>query len=118
MRVNSLMVPPGIPDFYSRKRTADAGVIEIGGRAWSGAGAIVRMEFGEDGVWRDAEVEACEKEHAWQRWRTIWHARPGERELSCRATDAAGERQPLEPPWDLSGFGNNGSQRIHVTVRE
>jgi DMSO/TMAO reductase YedYZ molybdopterin-dependent catalytic subunit len=118
MRVNSLMVPPGIPDFYSRKRTVDAGVIEIGGRAWSGAAAIVRMEFAEDGVWRDAEVEPRQSEHAWQRWHTNWHARPGEHELSCRATDAAGERQPLEPPWDLSGFGNNGAQRIHAIVRE
>jgi DMSO/TMAO reductase YedYZ molybdopterin-dependent catalytic subunit len=117
MRVNSLMVPPGIPDFYSRKRTVDAGMIEIVGRAWSGAGAIVRMQFGEDGVWRDAEVEPRQNEHAWQRWHTTWHARPGEHELSCRATDAAGERQPLEPPWDLSGFGNNGAQRIHATVR-
>ena len=117
MRVNSLMAPPGIPEFYSRKRTVDAGAIEISGRAWSAAGPIVRMEFGEDGLWRDAAVEPRQNEHAWQRWHTTWHARPGEHELSCRATDAAGERQPLEPPWDLSGFGNNGVQRIHATVR-
>src|SRR5687767_608809 len=46
MRVNSLMIPPGIPDFYTRKRTAAAGTIEIAGRAWSGAGRIDRVEFG------------------------------------------------------------------------
>jgi DMSO/TMAO reductase YedYZ molybdopterin-dependent catalytic subunit len=118
MRVNSLMVPPGIPDFYSRKRTAARGPIEITGRAWSGAGPVVRVEFGEDGAWRDAVVEQRQGEHAWQRWQAMWEARPGEHELACRATDAAGERQPLEPPWDLSGFGNNGVHRVHVTVRE
>jgi DMSO/TMAO reductase YedYZ molybdopterin-dependent catalytic subunit len=118
MRVNSLMVPPGIPDFYSRKRTASAGAIEVIGKAWSGAGDIVRVEFGQDGAWRDAVVQPRQGEHAWQSWRAAWDARPGERELSCRATDIAGERQPLEPPWDLSGFGNNGVQRVHVTVRE
>jgi DMSO/TMAO reductase YedYZ molybdopterin-dependent catalytic subunit len=118
MRVNSLMVPPGAPDFYTRKRTAGAGVTEITGRAWSGAGRIDRVEFGVDGVWRDAVVEQRQCEHAWQRWQVTWNAQPGEHEIACLATDSAGQRQPLEPPWDLSGFGNNGVQRILVTVRE
>ena len=116
MRVNSLLAPPGIPDFYTRARTLSAGRVEIIGRAWSGAGAITRVEFGEDGHWQDAVVEQRHGEHAWQRWRLEWTACPGIHELACRATDVTGERQPLEPSWDLSGFGNNGVQRIHVTV--
>jgi sulfane dehydrogenase subunit SoxC len=118
MRVNSLMVPPGIPDFYSRKRVVDAGKIEITGRAWSGAAPIVRVEFGVDGLWHEAVVAERQYEHAWQAWQTIWEAHAGEHELACRATDAHGARQPLEPPWDLSGFGNNGVQRLSVTVRQ
>ena len=43
--------------------------------------------------------------------------KPGEHELSCRATDANGETQPLEPRWDSGGFGNNVVQRVRVTVR-
>lgn len=116
VRVNSLMAPPGIPDFYSRKRIVVAGAVAISGRAWSGAAPISRVEFGEDGVWRDAVVDRLQGPYAWQRWSASWCATPGEHELSCRATDAAGNRQPLEPPWDLSGFGNNGVQRIPVTV--
>ena len=117
MRVNSLMTPPGIPDFYTRKRTVAPGAIPVSGRAWSGAGRIDRVELAVDGVWRDAVVERRQFEHAWQAWRATWEARPGEHELACRATDCSGERQPLEPPWDASGFGNNGVQRIHVSVR-
>ena len=117
MRVNSLMVPPGIPDFYTRRRIAAAGVTQITGRAWSGSGPIDRVEFGVDGAWRDAVVERRQTEHSWQRWQATWDAQAGEHEIACRATDGAGERQPLEPPWDRSGFGNNGVQRIHVTVR-
>ena len=117
MRVNSLMVPPGIPDFYTRNRVVAAGAIPISGRAWSGAGHIDRVELAVDGVWRDAVVERRQFEHAWQAWHAAWEARPGEHELACRATDCTGERQPLEPPWDASGFGNNGVQRIHVAVR-
>jgi hypothetical protein len=41
---------------------------------------------------------------------------PGEHELCSRATDAAGNVQPLEPPWDLTGFGNNAVQRVAVRV--
>jgi DMSO/TMAO reductase YedYZ molybdopterin-dependent catalytic subunit len=117
MRVNSLMVPPGIPDFYTRGRVAAAGAIELTGRAWSGAGEIEKVELAVNGVWRDAVVERRQFEHAWQAWRATWEARPGEHELACRATDSSGERQPLEAPWDASGFGNNGVQRIPVTVR-
>ncbi len=117
MRVNSLMAPPGIPDFYSRRRVVDAGRVEVLGRAWSGAAPIERVEFGVDGTWATAAVAAQRHAYSWTLWKFAWNAAPGEHQLACRATDAAGNTQPLEPPWDLSGFGNNGVQRIHVTVR-
>ena len=117
MRVNSLMAPPGIPHFYSRRRLVDAGTVEIVGRAWSGAAPVERVEFGIDGHWSTAAVAPERHAHCWKLWRFVWQATPGEHELACRATDAAGNAQPLEPPWDLAGFGNNGVQRIQVTVR-
>jgi DMSO/TMAO reductase YedYZ molybdopterin-dependent catalytic subunit len=116
MRVNSLMAPPGIPDFYTRKRVVNAGAVEITGRAWSGHAPIARVEFAVNGEWHNAALDGAGA-FCWQGWRAGWQAAPGEHELSCRATDEAGHTQPLEPPWDLSGFGNNGVQRIHVTVR-
>jgi sulfane dehydrogenase subunit SoxC len=117
MRVNSLMAPPGIPDFYTRRRVVEAGPVEIVGRAWSGAAPVERVEFGVDGHWHATSVVPKRHEHAWTHWNVAWQATPGEHELACRATDAVGNAQPLEPPWDASGFGNNGVQRIHVTVR-
>jgi sulfane dehydrogenase subunit SoxC len=117
MRVNSAMAPPGIPDFYTRKRVVDAGEVAIAGRAWSGAAPIARVELGVDGTWHEVTLEEAHGSYIWQGWRTIWRATEGEHELACRATDARGNMQPLEPPWDLSGFGNNGVQRIQLTVR-
>jgi len=117
MRVNSLMVPPGIPDFYSRRRVLDAGVVEIVGRAWSGAAPVTRVAFGVDGQWAAATLETPAFPYAWAGWRATWRAAEGAHELSCRATDAAGATQPLDPPWDLSGFGNNSVQRVAVNVR-
>jgi sulfane dehydrogenase subunit SoxC len=117
MRVNSLMAPPGIPDFYTRRRIVEAGPVEIVGRAWSGAAPVEKVEFGVDGHWSAAAVVTQQHAHSWKLWRFTWHASAGEHELACRATDAAGNTQPVEPPWDLTGFGNNGVQRVHVTVR-
>jgi DMSO/TMAO reductase YedYZ molybdopterin-dependent catalytic subunit len=117
MRVNSLMVPPGIPDYYGRRRTVDAGPVEVLGRAWSGDGDVKRVEFAVDGAWQDAVLEAAAGPHAWRRWTAQWQAAPGAHELRCRATDATGAVQPLEPPWDVTGFGNNGAQRVEVVVR-
>lgn len=117
MRVNSLMAPPGIPDFYTRRRIVEAGRVEIIGRAWSGAAAVQKVEFAVDGHWQMTHVAAQRHAHGWQEWKITWDAAPGEHELACRATDAADNTQPLEAPWDVSGFGNNGVQRIPVTVR-
>ncbi len=118
MRVNSLMLPPGIPDFYSRRRAVVAGQVPIIGRAWSGEGAIAKVQLGVDGEWQNAELEAPREPYAWQGWSAVWRASAGEHELSCRATDAAGNIQPFEPVWDLSGFGNNSIHRVRVTVRQ
>ena len=117
MRVNSLMAPPGIPDFYTRRRIVEAGRVQVVGRAWSGVAAVQKVEFAVDGHWHTADVAAQRHAHGWQSWKFVWQASVGEHELACRATDAAGRSQPLEAPWDVSGFGNNGVQRIHVTVR-
>lgn len=118
MRVNSLMAPPGIPDFYARHRTAQTGEIVLTGRAWSGAGVITRVEVGIDGRWTDASLHSPQVSYEWTGWQFIWNATPGDHELACRASDGAGNVQPLEPPWDLSGFGNNAVQRVQVTVGE
>jgi sulfane dehydrogenase subunit SoxC len=115
----SLMVPPGIPDFYSRVRKVEAGRCEIDGRAWSGRGAIRTVEFSDDGgaTWAPAEVEPpVLGEAAWQGWRVLWTAAPGDHELCCRATDEAGNTQPLEPEWNTGGYLNNAVQRVPVRV--
>ncbi|HYN63012.1 MAG TPA: molybdopterin-dependent oxidoreductase, partial [Candidatus Limnocylindrales bacterium] len=117
MRVNCLMAPPGIPDYYGRRRTVDAGWVEILGRAWSGEAPIRRVEFAVDGTWQDAGLAAASGSHAWRRWSARWNAPRGAHELRCRATDETGAVQPLDPPRDVTGFGNNAAQRVEVIVR-
>jgi len=115
MRVNSLMA--GVEIRNPGRRIVQAGEVEISGRTWSGSAPVERVEFAVDGKWTNAVVAKPQAPNAWQSWHTVWQARVGENELACRATDSGGNVQPLDPVWDLSGFGNNAVQRIFVTVR-
>ena len=118
IRVKSLMVPPGVPDWLSRDRCVDSGEVTIVGRAWSGGGhKITKVEFGVNGDWRNAQIIGHIGKYAWTRWQYIWNAVPGEHLLQCRATDETGETQPIEPPWDSGGFGNNAIQSVKVFVQ-
>ncbi len=119
MAVRSLMVPPGIPDFLSRRRIVERGVHLLQGRAWSGAGSVTTVEVSTDGgrSWEPAELESSDDPAAWSRWTATWHAeQPGDTELRCRATDASGMRQPDDPEWNLGGYAVNAVHRVPVTV--
>ena len=117
IRVRALMIPPGYPDFLTRRRTVDAGTVVLRGRAWSGTAPIDRVEVGIDGTWQEAKVEPAVGEFAWCAWSCDWDATRGEHELSCRGTDADGHTQPVEQPWNYQGMGNNLVQTVPVTVR-
>jgi len=118
MLPRSLLVPPGIPDFLTRERFADPGRQTITGRAWSGHGEITRVEVSDDGgtTWTDAQLDPPLGEFAWRGWRLDWDATPGEHELCCRATDSAGNSQPLTATWNHGGYCNNAVQRVRVKV--
>lgn len=117
IRPRALMIPPGFPDFFTRARTVERGVTRLAGRAWSGGGKIVRVEVGIDGAWSDARVESPLGPFAWHAWSFDWEATVGDHALTCRATDADGEVQPIDPPWNVQGMGNNLVQVVRVTVR-
>ena len=119
MRVRSLMLPPGIPDFLTRTRVVARGRVELRGRAWSGRSPIARVEVSADGgaSWGDAQVEPQSSQYVWQAWRLEWHAEhPGTYELCCRATDATGACQPTDAHWTARGMGNNAVHRVVVIV--
>lgn len=98
--VCSLLVPPGIPEYLTRSRIVGAGEHVVGGRAWSGQAEVAGVDVSTDGgaTWAEAELEpATLGPWAWRSWSFRWDASAGEHELCCRARDAAGNEQPLEP---------------------
>jgi sulfane dehydrogenase subunit SoxC len=121
MLPRSLTIPPGIPDFMTRERFLDPGRCVLEGRAWSGWGPVERVEVSVDGgaTWADAQLGEPLGERAWRGWSHAWDASaPGSYVISSRATDAAGNTQPVAPPWNLKGYANNEVERVPVTVRE
>ena len=116
----ALLVPPGFPDFMSRTRVVRPGIHRLEGRAWSGWGAITRVEVSADGgeTWWDAKVEQAPDRFAWCRFTTAWEAASGEHLLRARAHDETGRIQPLSEPWNRGGFANNADEEIRVVVME
>ncbi|MEA2419461.1 MAG: hypothetical protein QOE60_1667, partial [Thermoleophilaceae bacterium] len=100
MLPRSLMVPPGVPDFMTRERFLAPGPVTLRGRAWSGHGPVERVEVSTDGGERfePAVLDDPVGPAAWRGWRFAWDAPPGEFVLCSRATDAAGNEQPLAAP--------------------
>ncbi|MEU1405618.1 sulfite oxidase [Streptomyces sp. NPDC005728] len=113
----ALLIPPGFPDFMSRTRVVPPGPVLLEGRAWSGRAPVTSVDVSTDGgaTWHPAELE---RDHghrwSWRRWSRRWFAVPGDHVLSARATDEAGNTQPLEQPWNRGGFANNLVQRVPV----
>jgi DMSO/TMAO reductase YedYZ molybdopterin-dependent catalytic subunit len=120
MLPRSLLVPPGIPEFLTRVRTVEEGSSLVEGRAWSGRGAIMRVDVSVDGgaSWQSAELDDGERlgRWAWRRWTYRWEARRGEHRLGSRAADDAGNAQPVDPIWNVGGYANNAVQWVDVTV--
>ncbi len=113
----SLMIPPGVPDFATRERRVELGPCTVRGRAWSGLGAISSVEVSADGgaSWSRARLGPPSSAWAWRGWEWDWElTEPGDYELCCRATDDAGNTQPLDPPWNLGGYSNNSVHRVRT----
>ena len=118
MKVRALMVPPGIPDFLTRKRLVQAGLVTLQGRAWAGRLRVARVEVSiDDGAsWSDAQLGQPLSPYAWLDWTFLWEAKTGSFSLCVRATDSEGNVQPLEQSWNFGGYGNIVIQRVNVLV--
>ena len=119
MLPRSLMVPPGVPDFMTRERHLAPGPVTLRGRAWSGYGPIERVEVSTDGGATLRATPSSTSRSATPpgaAGASTGTRAPGEHVLCSRATDAAGNAQPLAPPWNLKGYANNAVERIPVVV--
>jgi sulfane dehydrogenase subunit SoxC len=77
-------------------RPGGAGLYELSGLAWSGAGTITRVDVSADGgrTWAEAALTEPILPRALTRFRVPWKWNGGETVLKSRARDSAGDMQP------------------------
>lgn len=113
MRVRSLITAPAAGESVPRGR------VRVAGWAWSGTGAIRRVEVAVGGgdEWRPARIQPADSPYGWARWEYEWEAgEAGRHALRSRAADAAGNVQPDVARWNVHGYGNNAVRPHFVTV--
>jgi len=111
--VKSLITSPAPDDLLPM------GPVAISGFAWSGAAPVTSVEVATvgEGAWQPAALIGDVTPYTWQQWRFFWTpTRPGRYALRSRATDAHGNTQPDQAPWNRLGYGNNSIQTLIVRV--
>lgn len=95
------------------------GTHRITGLAWSGKGAVTRVEVSVDNgeTWNDAYIEPSNDRWLWRRWSYAWNAQePGKYAIKARATDEAGRTQPQQP-WNFQMKHFDGIVPVDVEVK-
>lgn len=94
--------------------------LAIRGHAWAGDRSVkvihVSLDFGVN--WLEASVAPPVNPFAWQNWNAVLDfPMKGYYEVWARATDSAGEMQPMMVPgWNPKGYLNNAMHRIAITI--
>ncbi len=123
MLPRALLAPPGIPDFLTRSRFLDAGPCTIAGRAWSGWGAVERVEVSVDGGerWADAVLDEPLAEFAWRGWTPRLGLDPGRIHALLprhrRRGQRAADRGRVEPRRVLQQRGAARARHRRLTRR-
>jgi hypothetical protein len=109
-------------DVPSEGNTLPAGRTPIAGVAWGGIRSISKVEVRvipagtDDGPWMTARLGDPLSQSTWRQWVVEWDARPGDYELTVRATDGTGKTQTAAVA-DPAPSGATGWHKVGVTVR-
>lgn len=121
LKVRSLMVPPGVPDFFTRVRLVEEGNVKLKGRAWAGPLAVKQVLVSVDGgvTWAEATLAAkAVGKFAWIAWSFEWrNARAGAKHfLMTKAIDELGNVQDNAEEWNYYAMGATVPQSVPVVV--
>jgi DMSO/TMAO reductase YedYZ molybdopterin-dependent catalytic subunit len=96
------------------------GQVQVSGLAWSGSARVSTVQLTADGAasWQAASLDARGSRFDWARWTvTLALNNAGVGELMSRATDSAGNSQPVErEPQRVDRYAYNVCDRIRCVV--
>lgn len=93
--------------------------VVVQGWAWSGAGAIARVELAVNDapIWIEAALGTPVSAYAWTPFEAeLVLPDAAQVTIRSRAADVAGNRQPERIAWNRLGYGNNAIRAITVVV--
>ncbi len=110
LNVKSVIVHPG--------EWAAPGAIAVQGVAWSNTSPVAKVDISADAgkTWSPANFTGRPTKYGFRRWAFLWKAAEGQHTLMSRATNEAGQSQPLEPEWNPNGYLYNAAQPRPVTI--
>ena len=97
---------------------AKPGNIRIQGMAWSNSSSISKVEVSTNGgqTWKEAKLTGQQTKYGWRLWQQDWKAAEGKYALMSRATNMAGQTQPLSEEWNPAGYLWNVVQPVAVAI--
>ena len=118
----AMMTALGVKTVITEPRDEDSplttGSHAIRGLAWSGEGAMTRVEVSTDGggTWNDAHIEHHGDRFLWRRWSYLWEVgAPGDYVLMARGTDEKDRRQPVTA-WNFQRKHFDGIVPVDITI--
>lgn len=97
---------------------AKPGTVRVTGTAWSNSSPVRKVDVSTDGgkTWKAAKLGGRRTQYGWRLWQLDWKAAEGTYTLMARATNEAGQTQPLTEQWNPSGYLWNVAQPVPITV--
>ena len=97
---------------------AKPGAVRIQGTAWSNASPVAKIDISIDGgqSWKSARLGGQRSKYGWRLWQYDWKAAEGQYTLISRATNMAGQMQPLTEEWNPNGYLWNVAQPVAITI--
>ena len=97
---------------------AAPGLVTVQGVAWSNTSPVTKVEVSADDgrTWAAATLTGKPTKYGFRKWTVVWPAAEGEHTLMSRATNEAGQTQPLEPEWNPNGYLYNAAAPMPVTI--
>jgi hypothetical protein len=93
--------------------------MQVRGIAFDGGKGNREVQFSSDGgkTWRAASLGQDLGRYSFREWHADFTPKnAGDYELKVRATNMAGDTQPLEPLWNPAGYMRNVVETIRVTA--
>ena len=93
--------------------------LEVRGHAWAGDNEVASVAVSVDhgAHWKPSVLDRPANRFAWQSFVVALDVIPGYREIWCKATDSAGNSQPILPVnWNPQGYGANCVHRVRIFV--